>query len=198
MNRRLARPPPPIFENLSFRAEWERAQLISDLGRFLVEQSNDWIDPVLPRLSKGEETALTGGAAVIKNGKFVGWLSNFETRGLNILRNTEISSNYEVDCPLHPTETIVVGAGDFNARYRLREVNGQTTLQLKVRGEFETLEFSGGHGPLAEIQDDLEKKVSVEVQNELEQTIRRAQELGADILGVGRYLEALNPICGEE
>ena len=60
---------------------------ISDLGKWLVLESDEGIDPVLPRISKGKETALTGGAAVLKNGRFIGWLNNFETRGLNILLN---------------------------------------------------------------------------------------------------------------
>jgi spore germination protein KC len=87
----------------------------------------------------------------------------------------------------------VVGVDAFRSRYRLREVNGQTIFQIVVRGKFETIEFSDIHGPLAELQDDLEQKVSAAVQQELEQTVRRAQELGADILGVGRYLKSHQP-----
>ena len=49
---------------------------------------------------------------------------------------------------------------------------------IQVRGKFETIEFSDGHGPLAAFQKDLEQRVSAVVRRELEQTVRRAQELG--------------------
>ena len=75
----------------------------------------------------------------------------------------------------------MVGVDAFRSRYRLREVNGQTIFQIEVKGKFETIEFSDIHGPLAELQDDLEQKVSAVVQQELEQTVRRAQELGGRI-----------------
>ena len=64
-------------------------------------------------------------------------------------------------------------------------------MQIRVGGQFETVEFTDQHGPLATIQDDLEKAVSAAVRAEVEQVIQKAQELGADILGVGRRLQAL-------
>jgi spore germination protein KC len=189
----ISQTPSAYIENLLSAQSGSAINYISDFGRFLVEQSEEGTEPVLPRLSMGKETVQTGGAAVIHKGKFAGWLSNLETRGLNILLNQNITSNYEVACPLHPRETIVVGAENFRAHHRLREIDGQTTYLIKVRGKFETVEFSEKHGPLAVLQDDLEKVVSATVQAELEQTIRRAQELGADILGVGRHLQAFKP-----
>lgn len=189
----ISQTPSAYIENLLSPQSGVGINYISDFGRYLAEQSDDGIDPVLPRLQPGKETTMTGGAAVLKNGKFRGWLSNFETRGLNIILNQGIGSKYEVECPLHPGETIVVGVDAFRSRYRLREVNGQTIFQIVVKGKFETIEFSDIHGPLAELQDDLEQKVSAAVQQELEQTVRRAQELGADILGVGRYLKSYQP-----
>ena len=189
----ISQTPSAYIENLLSAQSGVAVNYISDFGRFLVEQSDDGIDPVLPRLHPGEEATTTGGAAVIKKGKFLDWLSNFETRGLNIILNQKIRSNYEVKCPLHPGETIVVGVDAFRSRYQLREVNGQTVFQIKVSGKFETIEFSDLHGPLAAIQEDLEQKVSATVQKELEGTVRRAQELGADIFGVGRYLQSYEP-----
>ncbi len=189
----ISQTPSAYIENLLSAQSGSAINYISDFGRFLVEQSEDGIEPALPRLTMGKEMVQTGGAAVIKNGKFAGWLSNFETRGLNILLNQKIVTNYEVACPLHPKETIVVGAENFRAHHRLREIDGQTTYLIKVGGKFKTVEFSEKHGPLAVLQDDLEKVVSATVQAELEQTIQRAQELGADILGVGRHLQAFKP-----
>ncbi|NLM38054.1 MAG: Ger(x)C family spore germination protein [Firmicutes bacterium] len=189
----ISQTPSAYIENLLSPQSGVGINYISDFGRFLVEQSDDGIEPVLPRLKPGKEATVTGGAAVLKNGKFVGWLSNFETRGLNIILNQRIRSNYEVECPLHPGESIVVGVDNFHSRHQLREVNGQTVFQIKVRGQFETIEFSDLHGPLEALQGDLERGVSAVVQRELEQTVRRAQELGVDFLGVGRYLKSYKP-----
>lgn len=189
----ISQTPSAYLENLLSPQSGVAINYISDFGRFLVEQSDDGIEPVLPRLQPGKDATMTGGAAVLKNGKFVGWLSNFETRGLNIIINQRIRSSYEVECPLHPGETIVVGVDDFRSRYQLREDNGQTVFQIKVRGKFETIEFSDLHGPLEELQAALERSVSRVVRRELEQTVRRAQEMGADFLGVGRYLRSYKP-----
>lgn len=189
----ISQTPSAYLENLLSPQSGSALNYITDFGRFLVEHSEDGTEPVLPRLSMDGKTVQTGGAAVIKGGKFTGWLSNFETRSLNILLNQKISSNYVVTCPLHPGESIVVGVDGLSARHRLKESHGRTVYQISVRGKFETVEFSERHGPMDVFQDELEKVVSATVKAELEQTIRRAQELGADILGVGRHLQAFRP-----
>ncbi|NLW56464.1 MAG: Ger(x)C family spore germination protein [Firmicutes bacterium] len=105
---------------------------ITDLGKLQVLQSLEGIDPVLPRLSKGQETELTGGVAVLKNGYFRGWLGNFETRGLNILHNEFVESEYEVECPLHPGDQIVVGVNELRSVYRLEEAGGTPRVKIMV------------------------------------------------------------------
>ena len=189
----ISQTPAAYIENLLSGQSASGINYISDFGRFLVEQGDVGVDPVLPRVTKGKETVLTGGGAVIKNGKFVGWLENTETRALNILLNRNIISVYEVKCPLHPHEDIVVRTTGFGSRYRLDNQKGRTVMRIRVVGQFETVEFTGKHGPLAGIQDDLEKAVSAKVRAEVEQVIQKAQELGADIIGVGRYLHAYEP-----
>ncbi len=189
----ISQTPAAYIENLLSPQSGSGINYVSDFGRFLVEQGDIGIDPVLPRVSKGEETALTGGGAVIKHGKFVGWLENTETRALNILLNQKIVSVYEVECPLHSEEEIVVRTTGFGSCYRLNNQNGRTVMQIRVGGQFETVEFTNQHGPLAEIQDDLEKAVSAAVRAEVEQVIQKAQELGADIIGIGRRLHAYEP-----
>lgn len=166
---------------------------ISDLGKLLVLQADEGIDPVLPRVRKRQKTELTGGAAVLKNGRFYGWLDDFETRGLNILQNELVESDYVVDCPVHYGQKIVVGINSLRSVYRLEKAGGSPVLKIKVDGRFETREFTGQHGPAEELKDGLERNVMTIIKEELEKTIDRAQELGTDILGVGRYLQAYHP-----
>src|SRR5690606_9285702 len=142
---------------------------------------------------KGQETELTGGVAVLKNGYFRGWLGNFETRGLNILHNEFVESEYEVECPLHPGDQTVVGVTALCSVYRLEEAGGTPRVKIMVNGRFETREFTGPHGPEEHIASDLEATVSAKVREEIQQTITKAQDLGVDILGVGRYLRAYHP-----
>lgn len=166
---------------------------ISDLGKWLVLESDEGIDPVLPRICKGKETALTGGAAVLKNGRFLGWLNNFETRGLNILLNEFTESDYRVKCPFHPEEIICVGVNNLRSRYRLVKEGNNPVLKINVVGRFETREFSGSHGPMVQLTEGLERAVTEKVREEIEMVINKAQNLGADILGVGRYIQAYHP-----
>jgi len=166
---------------------------LTDLGKFLVLQSDEGIFPVLPRLSKGKETELTGGAAVLRNGHFQGWLSDNETRGLNILHNEFVESEYEVECPLHPGDQIVVGVNALHSAYRLEEAGGMPRIKVMVHGQFETREFTGPHGPEKHEEADLERAVSAAIREEIQQTIKKAQELRVDVLGIGRYPLAHHP-----
>lgn len=167
----------------------------SDLGKFFVQNADEGLDPALPKVRKGvgDKTIITGGAGVIKSGKLVGWLTPFETRGLNILSNQFTESDYDLDCPLHPSELISVKVVQATACYHFFERQGSLELKITVDGSFDTREFSGEHGPTEEFSTQLNKLVSVEVQRDCQEALSKAQLMGADIVGIGKRINSFYP-----
>ena len=90
------------------------------------------LEPVLPRVRKSDDAILTGGAAALRHDRLAGWLTPFETRGLNILKNEFVGSDYEVECPFHPGDKINVAVVKTNAQHHL--VREGKTLTLKNPG----------------------------------------------------------------
>lgn len=166
---------------------------VSDLGKFNVFQADEGIDPVLPRVKKGKEFIVTGGAAIIKSGKLAGWLTPFETRALDILENEYQESNYVIASPLNPEESIVIGLVDAGSIYRVKKEGERIRVKIEIKGSFETREFSGDYGPVDLNPDDLKQIVSAKVRQEVEAAIKRAQAVGADIFGIGRRVKARYP-----
>lgn len=163
---------------------------VSDLGKYMVERSTTGLDPLLPRVRKSGDVILTGGAAVISNDRLVGWLTPFETRGLNILKNEFMGSDYEVECPFHPGEKINVSVVKTNARHRLVREGKTLVLKILVRGVFETTEFTGEHGPQEEMSKELTRRVAAMILNETTVALEKARELKADVIGIGKKIKA--------
>lgn len=163
---------------------------VSDLGKYMVEHSSIGLEPVLPRVRRSDNAILTGGAAVIRHDRLAGWLTPFETRGLNILRNEFVGSDYEVECPFHPGEMINVAVVKTNAQHRLVRAGNTLALKILVRGVFETTEFTGEHGPEEEISKELTQRVATEILNETRAALNKARELKADIIGIGKKIRA--------
>lgn len=162
---------------------------ISDLGKYMVEYSSIGLEPVLPRVRKSGDMILTGGAAVIRHGMLAGWLTPFETRGFNILKNEFRGSDYQVECGFHPGETINVAVVKAGAHHRLVQKGGTLSLQIFVRGVFETTEFTGEHGPEEELSKDLTNRVAAAVHNEIKSALKKAKELKADVIGIGKKIK---------
>lgn len=165
----------------------------SDFGKYLVYTSDNGLDPILPKVKKSENTILTGGAGIIKDGRLVGWLSPFETRAFNILSNNFTESDYDVECPFHPGEIINVRVVHADSSYQLTGDEDNPAMKIKVTGGFQTQEFSGAHGPMEELSKGLSRRVAARIRQETEAVINKAKELRADILGIGQRIQAQYP-----
>ncbi|NLZ44254.1 MAG: Ger(x)C family spore germination protein [Clostridia bacterium] len=163
---------------------------VSDLGKYMVERASIGLEPVLPRVRKTDNAVLTGGAAAIRHDRLAGWLTPFETRGLNILRNEFVGSDYEVECPFHPGSKINVAVVKTNAQHRLVREGKTLTLKILVRGVFETTEFTGEHGPEEELSAKLTQRVAAVILNETTSALNKARELKADVIGIGKKIRA--------
>lgn len=163
---------------------------VSDLGKYMVENAAIGLEPVLPRVRKSDDAILTGGAAALRHDRLTGWLTPFETRGLNILKNEFVGSDYEVECPFHPGDKINVAVVKTNAQHRLVREGKTLTLKILVRGVFETTEFTGEHGPQEELSEELTQRVAAMILNETTSALEKARELKTDIIGIGKKIRA--------
>lgn len=182
--------PTTFILNLLSGAGGSSLVYISDLGKYMVQQSTAGLDPVLPRIRKSEDSILTGGAAVIRRGLLAGWLTPLETRGFNILVNEFRGSNYQVECPFHPGDTITVEVVRTGAHHRLVKSGEDLSLEIFVRGVFETAEFTGDHGPEEKLSEKLTESVTAQILNETRSALAKAQQLETDILGIGKKISA--------
>lgn len=182
--------PTTFILNLLSGAGGNSLVYISDLGKYMVQQSTAGLDPVLPRIRKSEDSILTGGAAVLRRGSFAGWLTPLETRGFNILINEFRGSSYQVECPFHPGRTITVEVVQTGAHHRLVRKGEELGLEIHVRGVFETAEFTGDHGPEERLSTELTERVTARILHETRSALAKAQQLKADILGIGKKISA--------
>jgi spore germination protein KC len=186
----IGQEPTTFLLNLLSGAGGTSLVYVSDLGKYMVENSNIGLEPVLPRVRKSGDAILTGGAAAIRGDRLAGWLTPFETRGLNILKNEFVGSDYEVECPFHPGDRINVAVVKTNAQHRLVREGKTLTLKILVRGVFETTEFTGEHGPEEELSKELTQRVAAEILNETRSALNKARELKADVIGIGKRIRA--------
>lgn len=173
-------------------------------------------------LSKGQEPALTGvkvesktqqsdakenveqiyvpanlkytGLAVFKKDKLVGWLTQKESLGVNLIRGKVKSSTIAIPCPgsdkkafFEPIRT--------NAKTRSKLMEGKPVIQVKVSGEGN---MSDAHCPVDMSQEktirDMERSLNETIREIVESSVETAQKkYKSDIFGFGSAVERSIP-----
>lgn len=181
------------IENVLTETAGSGLHTTTDLGEYLVIDADEGIEPVIPRLMVKGKELITGGAAVMRNGKMVDWLSPEEARSYTILRNEFGFSRYVVDDPRYPGKKITVRVRNADAKHSVVLVGEALRVRTEITGGYETLEFTGPAGPAEKLVPKLELVVSKAVEEEIRATIRKSQSLNADIVGYGRLVRAKYP-----
>lgn len=161
--------------------------LIKDLG-------NKGKQPTLGLVSKiGEKEVKTEGTAVFKDGKLVGWLDRYETRGY-LLAVSKVESaivNVTKDEAKIAME-IIRSRGGVKVKFE----NGEPTLlSVKVDAEANVGEYEGkGRLDSAEKVNTLEEILEKEIEREIMIALEKAQkEYSSDIFGFGTYVRKYHP-----
>lgn len=168
-------------------------EITTDLGEYLVLDSDEGIEPVLPRLDLQDKSIVTNGAAIMMHDKVKGWMTPAETRGFSILVGEFEPSRIVVSSPNMPEAKIGIQLREAKARNRVSLKNGKLHIASTIQGGFETLEFTGPQGPQPELEKKLEKAVNQAVVRDVHNAIRRAQSFHSDIIGYGRLVRAFYP-----
>lgn len=151
-------------------------------------------DALLPRLSVGKTDVSIGGAAVIKDYKLVGWLSEEETLGINFVMGKVRGGDLTFD---EPGQHIPISFGIGKARSRIELLEAGPYPKFKI---IEKVELNLTETPLEMKVDSNEKLKSLQkrVEEEVNSIILRAvnklqKEYGVDLVGFGEYLYRHKP-----
>jgi spore germination protein KC len=152
----------------------------------LPSKADQYVAGYIPRLGGNPAEAL--GTAIFCKDKMVGTLTNEETRMLSILEGDFPGDFMVVQDPMHPQDSV-------NIRLRLMNdpqitvglLNKQAMITIKVFLEGEITAIPSGVNYEFQYQQMLEEQISLAIKQNMEQMLRKTQELDSDVAGFGYY-----------
>jgi spore germination protein KC len=149
-------------------------------------KENQYIAGFIPRQGGSLGEAL--GTAIFRQDKMVGTLTNEETRMLAILKGKFPGNFIVLQDPLEPRDSVsirlrLMDKPDIAVRF----TNGQAFITVKVSLEGEISSIPSGINYEYQYQQRLEDQISGAIKQNIEQMVKKTQELGSDVAGFGYY-----------
>lgn len=178
------------IENTAIRAKVKRATLVN----LFKDIKNKCRQVTIGQITKvNEKTVKTEGTAVFKNGKLVGWLDQYQTRGY--LFATDKVKSTIVNIPVTDGK-MSIEVSNSSGKLDVEFKNGEpANLFIQVRLEGIIGEYTGKK-PLNSPEDiyKLEKILSQEVKKEIVMALNKAQkDYSSDIFGFGTVVYKYYP-----
>jgi len=177
-------------ENTAYRGTGRKTMLID----VIKDMDCKGKQPVIGQITKaGENMVRTEGLAVFKNGKLVGWLDPYETRGFQFATN-EIT-NAIVNIPVEEgkmTMEVFRARGEIDVAFEDEE---PASLIVRVKLEANV----GGHEGKGKLDTPdkllaLEKVLEETIKEEIEKVLKKTQEeYSSDIFGFGMHVHKYHP-----
>lgn len=154
---------------------------------------------LVPKLTMEGDQPYMKGAAVLSEGRLVGWLDGREAEGANWFRGLVKESLVETVCPGHPDGVVVAWAKAGSHRLQASMKGGLPHFETEVSLTARLVDMS--RCPLVpEDTGDLhkiEQALVQEVKQTIESAVRRARnELQVDFLGLGMQWRRSFPEAG--
>ena len=177
-------------ENTDSRATVKKTMLID----LIKDMGGNEKQPAIGQISKvGEKDVKTEGTAVFRDGKLVGWLDSYETRGylfaIDKVKSTVI--NIFADNSKISME-VTRSKGKISVAFK----NGEpSALNIKVEVEANVGGYEGkGRLELPEDLAILKELLEEEIKKEIGMALEKTQkEYFSDIFGFGRYVRKYHP-----
>ncbi|MDN5276103.1 MAG: spore germination protein [Clostridiales bacterium] len=178
------------IENTAIRAKVKRTTLVN----LFKDIKNKCRQVTIGQITKvNEKTVKTEGTAVFKNGKLVGWLDQYQTRGY--LFATDKVKSTIVNIPVTDGK-MSIEVSNSSGKLDVEFKNGEpANLFIQVRLEGIIGEYTGKK-PLNSPEDiyKLEKILSQEVKKEIVMALNKAQkDYSSDIFGFGTVVYKYYP-----
>lgn len=153
------------------------------------EKTEEYIPGGVPRSGEGNRPEFLG-TALFRADKMVGWLTNEETRAVEILQGDFIRGFLIVEDPLVPKSAINISLRlGQEPNIKLRINNGKVFVDAKVRLEGEITSIpSGINYELEEYRQLLEAQISLLIEYQIRKMLQKTQELHSDPVGFTAYM----------
>ncbi len=144
------------------------------------EKEETELEDMKDELIEGEFLRYSG-AAVFKGDRLVGWLDRKEARGLNWVKGNIESGIIVIKSPEDQGKNtgIEIISADSKVKTEFKDGKPHITIEIEVTGNI------GDQLSSADLRDKLgivEKRMAEVVRNEIEASLKKAQELESDIL----------------
>jgi spore germination protein KC len=147
-----------------------------------------------PPKSSKINPVLISGAAVFRGERLVGFLDNKETTGYLWVTGNARRAPLVLKCPGSEDELLTVEV--FESKTELRpEIKGdKVRFKLFVRAEGRIQDFACPELPVEEaFINSLNRRMAAVIRNEIEMSLEKARELGADVFGLGNIIYRMKP-----
>lgn len=169
------------------------------LADFLYRLATPGIDPVLPQVkiitNGGQKLLKIDGMAVFRGPELVGELNETESRGFRFLRQDLIRGGLII-IPAPGDEGRYVTIELLSSRAAVKPIleDGQLRILVEVTADGNFYDQTSGQ-PLLTLENfrHMEKITAQQMEKEMYQTVRKAQQYQADILGWGRQVNISHP-----
>ena len=151
---------------------------------------------VLPRVRAGSKSdAVVGGSALIKDYKMVGWLGEWETSGVNTIRDKVEGGSLSIVAPGTKEELMSIRLNNVKVKRDVTIKAGQPIFKIRIFSEGEVVEKPQSVGVLSsELLKEIERRVILEMQHRSIATVTKLQrEFKADVLEFGDLLSKKHP-----
>lgn len=152
----------------------------------------------IPRIELAGNVVKVNGTALLKAGKFIGYMDEYITRGVKYLRGTGKSGAITIDCPEHPGNVWVFEMYSHRTKLEPHVVNDQIyfTVNITMRGTLaESLRLddqdkkSGNQMQLPKVEQAVAKQIIKNIQD----SQKVLQKMNADAFDLKAKLKAHKP-----
>ena len=165
--------------------------------RAITEGMNSKDQLLIARISLEDNIVKLGGMVLFKDGKLIGYLDEYATKGENFLRGTEKSTVVTVDCPDHPGKITVFEVFRHKTTLIPHIEDGQIyyTLHIDMLGNLGESQCAKQHNimDIREVQE-VEEAVGEEVKRNVLYTLYQYQHLKIDGSIFGKKLSIHEPL----
>ncbi|OAH52808.1 hypothetical protein AWH48_13425 [Domibacillus aminovorans] len=143
----------------------------------------------------GKEEVKVTETAAFKKDKLVGWLNLEESKGMQWINNEFGTGIIETGYPEMNNKNIILKMIKSHTELKPKLKDGKMIMTLEVKGEGNIEELKGNVAVNSQkVIGNLEKNISTEVKNEIENCLKQAQKtLKTDIFGFGEAIHSKYP-----
>ncbi|HPF21058.1 MAG TPA: Ger(x)C family spore germination protein [Syntrophomonas sp.] len=145
--------------------------------------------------SAGKKKMVLHHTAVFKKDKKVGFLNEYESRGLRWLNSrTKTGGVIVIKSPSDASAYTALEILRFHSNTRALVDGGQIKMQINIKARLAMNENTGGVNNITkDVLGDMEQTANQEIARQIKSCIRKSQSLNSDVLGWGLLLLQYEP-----